>query len=166
MILWNLRHFLFKHLLQLHNHNSMFPIFASEIMDGWSPLVYSLPSSAFSKLIRKSVITRAGCCTWPLMTSRHHVIMSHDMSSSFTPTLITITILTKADPGRVNIWTSFRVQENFYLNILLICTLHICRVYFVSCSHAQYIYGRWAPVECDLCEGLSYWSSPFCLNVK
>ena len=36
----------------------------------------------------------------------------------------------------------------------------------VSCSHAWYLYGRWAPVECDLCEGLSYWSSPFCLNVK
>lgn len=36
----------------------------------------------------------------------------------------------------------------------------------VSCSHACYLYGRWAPVECDLCEGLSYWSSPFCLNVK
>ena len=51
---------------------------------GWleSPGIYSLPSSsAFSKLIRKSVITRAGAAPG---LSWHHVIMSHDIITLMT----------------------------------------------------------------------------------
>ena len=59
--------------------------FASETMDGWmeSPGIYSLPSSsAFSKLIRKSLITRARGAAPGL--SWHHVIMSHDIITLMT----------------------------------------------------------------------------------
>ena len=83
---------------------------SSKTMDGWGPLVYSLPSSAFSKLIRKSLITGDGDCTWPLMTCHHvtwHVIIiyphPHHNHDSTWP------ILTPA------VWT-FEQAERFHVS--------------------------------------------------
>ena len=93
--------------------------------------------------------------------SWHHVITSHDMSSSFTRTLITITI--QHDQYWPRPCEHLNKLKGFMSPGKLLCKYS---ANIVSCSHAWYLYGRWAPVECDLCEGLSYWSSPFCLNVK
>ena len=122
-------------LILLHNHNSMFPFFPLRSWMAGVPWSIHFPPPLFPNWFGSQWLPEPGAAPG---LSWHHVITSHDMSSSFTPTLITITIPLWPIMLTPAVWTfeqakRFRVQENFYLNILLIlityCFMQSCSVF-------------------------------------
>ena len=92
--------------------------------------------------------------SWGLSGSRVH-LASHDIISSRHMTChhhlphTTITIMIITWPLTPSVWTCW----NCFMSLRKVLCKYSANIVSCSRNNVWYLYGRWAPVECDLCEG-------------